>query len=216
MKKLILILPMFLMVACGNSVDFKESPIPNFEGRGSVSPEELNFDNLNTKIFTAHCTQCHVGYNDYQAVFEDKDKILSAVLKGTMPKNAPALNDELKLLLASWVRAGAPEGSSVNAPPVVTELGPTWESLSRRVFFPKCVQCHNPQGQAKFLDLSTRQSFFENRVGLLGNFENAETSYLVEVLQDTIEPMPPTFSGLERLTDEEIQIVIEWIKQGLP
>ena len=66
-----------------------------------------------------------------------------------MPKNAPALNGNLKALLNEWVKEGAPAGSE-NIPSTPTKLVATWESLSKKVIFPKCVQCHNPNGQAKF------------------------------------------------------------------
>lgn len=140
---------------------------------------------------------------------------MDAVLKGRMPKNAAPLNDNLKGLLNTWVTSGAPRGGQ-NTSPVGTKLVATWESLSRKVFFPKCVQCHNPNGQASFLDLSTRQKFFDQRDDLLNNFEDVETSYLIEVVTDPDEPMPPSDSNIERLNKEEINTLIEWIKKGLP
>ena len=67
-----------------------------------------------------------------------------------------------------------------------------------------------------FLDLSTRQNFFDQRHNLLNNFEDVENSYLIEIITDPEEPMPPTWSNIERLNEEEVKTLIEWIKKGLP
>ena len=77
----------------------------------------------------------------------------------------------LKQLVSEWVNGGAPLGVPGGQDGEV-DLKPTWVSLSKKVFFPKCVMCHNPRGEASFLDLSDRQKFFENRVELLNNFED--------------------------------------------
>jgi hypothetical protein len=213
MKTFLILTLLVIFTSCGNSLEFKESPIP--PNIGQFKGIAISFDNIKEKILGPQCIQCHVAYNDYQIVFSDKDKILNAVLKGTMPKNAPALSDDLKSLLSAWVRSGAPLGGGKEPLPP-TELEPTWDSLSKKVFFPKCVQCHNPNGQAKFMDLSTRQRFFEERDYLLNNFEDVENSFLVEILRDTEEPMPPRYSNLEMLSEEEVKVIIKWVENGLP
>lgn len=213
MKTLLGIFTLILLTSCGNSVEFKESPIPEF--RGTFPVTALTFENINNQILKPNCIQCHAGYSDYETVFSERENILDAVLKGRMPKNAPALDDDLKALLNAWVKEGAPAGGG-NTAPVPTKLVATWESLSKKVIFPKCVQCHNPNGQASFLDLSTRQKFFDQRHDLLNNFEDVENSYLIEVITDPDEPMPPEYSNIERLNEEEVKTLIEWIKKGLP
>lgn len=207
------ILSLFILISCGNKTEFKEE-IPDFSRR-RVPLTSLTFEKMNTDIFSSSCVQCHPGYADYNTVFNERDEILAAVLENRMPKNAPALNDGLKSILSAWVRAGAPFGGRGNLPDPI-ELEANWESLSKRVFFPKCVQCHNPNGQASFLDLSTRQKFFEQRDYLLNNFEDVEQSYLIEILRDPEEPMPPEWSDLDRLSEKEIEVIIQWIKNGLP
>jgi uncharacterized membrane protein len=213
MKTLFSTLSLFLLISCGNSVEFKENFIPNF--RGAFPATALNFENISKKIIEPHCLKCHPGYDDYQTIFNQKDSILDAVLSGRMPKNAPALDNNLKGLLSSWVRQGAPLGRGVSQP-VPIGLEATWESVSKRIIFPKCVQCHNPEGQASFLDLSTRQKFFEQREDLLNNFQDAQNSYFIEVITDPEEPMPPVWSNIERLKEEEVKVLIEWIEKGLP
>ena len=219
MKTIILsVLSLTLLTSCGNSLEFKEDPVPSFGNTQRGIQNTIDFNQVQTEIFSKSCNQCHPGYSDYKAVFDDRNKILKAVQRGTMPKNAPALDNDLQEMLSQWVLAGAPNTLDLNPPPPTQEekLMATWSSLSKRVFFPKCVQCHNPQGQASFLDLSTRQKFFDQRDYILNNFEDVETSFLIEVLRDPNEPMPPAYSGLERLDEEEIKAVIKWIELGLP
>jgi len=213
MKAQLITLILILLISCGNSTEFKESPIP--QSRGSFPVTSLTFDNINEQIIKPNCTQCHAGYSDYEVVFAEKDNILDAVLKGRMPKNAPALDSRLKSMLQTWIARGAPLGAGGEAPKP-TELVATWESISKRIIFPKCVQCHNPNGQASFLDLSSRQKFFEQREDLLNNFEDAQNSYLIEVITDPEEPMPPTWSNIPPLNQNEVKILIEWITKGLP
>lgn len=213
MKILNIVILSVFFISCGNSVEFKEDLIPNFSGQIPLS--SLNFTTIKNSIIDKSCLKCHAGYSEYETVFKIKDKILQMVLDGRMPKNAPALDDELKGLLSAWVRAGAPKGNFKD-PVKAGGLEPTWESLSKNVFFPKCVQCHNPNGQANFQDLSTRQSFFDSRHDLLNSFEDAENSYLIEVITDPDEPMPPEWSGIERLNEKEIKTIIKWIGLGLP
>ena len=213
-KTKIYLLLMILVCSCGNSIEFKEGRPSPFQGNASLA--ELNFENISEKILTPKCISCHPGYSDYNTVFGKKDDMLSNILSNRMPKNAAPLEDDLKGLFAAWVQRGAPIGDDVSQPPVVTNLEANWESLSKKVFFPKCVSCHNPSGQAKFLDLSNRQSFFDNRVELLNNFEDPEQSYLLEVMNDFVEPMPPFGSGFDSVTQEEKETIKEWIELGLP
>jgi len=221
MKSVLFIILIFILSSCGDYVEFKEELfVPT---QGTLPAKKVTFSEVSDKIFKTSCTQCHPGYSDYNSVFPDANKILDAVLTGRMPKNAPALNQDSKELLNSWVRDGAPlsqEQRTRTKPPGQSEpndeLVATWSSISKKLIFPKCVSCHNPSGQASFLDLSTRQSFFNEREYLLNNLSDANNSYLVEILRDTEEPMPPVWSGIERLSEKEIQVIIEWIDKGLP
>jgi hypothetical protein len=123
------------------------------------------------------------------------------------------------------VDAGAPEFSGANSgqkPEEPLGLEPNWKSISELIVFPKCLVCHNPNGEAKFLDLSTRQSFFEKRDELFGegqkflDFLDPANSYVIGVITDEFEPMPPEYSGLPRLNEDEVRTLMEWIGLGLP
>ncbi len=223
MKNLLFIL---LLVSCGNYTDFKEEISSSSPGGspGIEAGEErelISFEQIKNKVLEPSCIKCHVGYDDYTTVKNDITKILSEVSQNKMPKNAEPLSDDLKNLLRNWYTMGTPlevsDSDEDNLPgDQVQELVATWESVSKRIIYPKCVACHSPNGQARFLDLSTRQKFFENRDYLLNNFESPESSYLIEVITDPIEPMPPSWSPFTRLTNKEVNILIEWIGKGLP
>lgn len=90
-----------------------------------------------------------------------------------------------------------------------------WNSLSAGIFVQRCIPCHNPKGQARFLDLSTRENIIAESARLF-DFENPQASYLIEVIRDPLEPMPPKTSSLKPLEEDEVQILIDWIAQGLP
>lgn len=209
-----------IISGCGN---YDKGSSSFSSGFREFSGAAITFEEVKTKILEPHCLRCHIQYNQYDSVKIESKQILDAVLGNRMPKNAAPLSPDLKGILAQWVTSGAPLGGDTAPPPVDQELKPNWESLSRRVIAPKCMVCHNPNGQASFLDLSTRQAIFENRDRdyfgqKLIDFEQPEESYLVSIVQDEFEPMPPPppVSNLERLTDREVEALIQWIKKGLP
>ena len=218
----VLVFACVLFSSCGNyseSKGFKESLSGDFnESTG------LDFKIVSQEIFSPKCTSCHIQYESYSGVARDLAAIKSAVESDRMPKNSLPLSPALKDLLSRWINAGAPnnvdsqDGNDQTGPVV---LAPNWESLSENVFYPKCFACHNPNGQAKFLDLSTRQAFFEARdrdfggVRLL-DFEDPEGSYLIEVINDPFEPMPPVWSNIPALKPEEVSTIVDWIRKGLP
>jgi len=181
-----------------------------------LAKSSLEFQSVQAAIFTPHCVRCHQSYASYNGVRRELAAINSAVAANRMPKSAPPLSENLKQLLQSWISAGAPERAGEPAPepaPVVLEAN--WKSISENILAPKCLVCHNPDGQAKFLDLSSRQAIFSARSKLL-DFDNPEASYLLAVVQDPDEPMPPPSSNIPRLNSREIEVLTEWIALGLP
>lgn len=215
--KMILISIIFILTSCGNYSEQKGVLEDTFN-RNLDAP--LDFKAISDNIIKPHCLSCHQQYSSYEGVKNEISNILNAVESNRMPKNAAPLSRGKKELLAAWAAAGAPQGAGT-PPPANEELEATWVSLSSKVFFPKCLVCHNPQGQAKFLDLSTRQAFFEQRDREFGgekllNFEQPEESYLISVINDPFEPMPPVWSNIEQLKPEEVEVIIEWIEKGLP
>jgi mono/diheme cytochrome c family protein len=111
-------------------------------------------------------------------------------------------------------------GRPTHTPQVSQELKATSQSLWSLVFNPRCVACHNPSGQARFLDLSSPEVVRSQRDRLFGEeklIDESEpaNSYLIKVILDPVEPMPPISSGLTQLNKNEITAIEEWIRDGL-
>lgn len=215
-----IILSSILLSSCGNYVDSKFS-------EETIKTEQLevlssSFDSIKTSILSSRCISCHQQYNNYDNVIQELTSIQAAIDSNRMPKTGGPLSDSQKAVFAAWVNKGAPEkNGDVIKLPAPNKLEANWKSINQNIITPKCLVCHNPQGQAKFLDLSNRQSIYDKRNKLYGgikliNFDNPEESYLVQILNDEEEPMPPVWSNINRLTDEQVKIIKEWITLGLP
>lgn len=211
------------LFGCGNYEEFKEDPSALFS---RVAPNtSLSFETIKNQVLAPKCVKCHPGYNDYENVFSKLNQIVSEVRSDSMPKDGP-LNTEDKQLLFSWIFAGAPRGE-VTTPPPPQQTGPTLESLARGVFGNKCIACHrvnpddpNDRGEAPFAlndrkDLIIYATQFNPFVF---DFEFPEESEFVKrfTSDNPVELMPPARSGFEPLTQEERELVIEWIRRGLP
>ena len=217
----LLILAYLTLSACGN---YSEKKIKE-ETISLSAQEELSsdFNSIKKIIFSSRCTTCHQQYETYSGVSRELPAIAEAINSDRMPKSGGPLTVSQKNLLTRWIEKGAPEnnnGLTIPVNPVVLESN--WTSISENIIFPKCLVCHSSQGQAKFLDLSTRQDFFLNRDRIFANgtklinFEVSENSYLIQILKDPEEPMPPVWSKIPRLTETEIATLNKWIALGLP
>jgi uncharacterized membrane protein len=219
-KTVILFLSSILLSSCGNYLDQKKSAPDS----GQSIQEALSSEFLSVKeiVFSARCTSCHQQYNNYQGVIRELSAIQAAVASNRMPKTGGPLTDKQKAILFDWIAKGAPDRADNILGPQPLPLAPTWKSLSENVIFPKCLVCHNPQGQAKFLNLSTRQSIFDSRNRVFGDgsklidLDMPEDSYLLQILNDSIEPMPPIESNISRLTADEMNTLTQWLRLGLP
>jgi mono/diheme cytochrome c family protein len=198
-----------LMGGCSYTIDktAKAGPVAS----GGLAP---GFSEVRAKIFSPACAECHLQYEEYEYVRDDAAKIQSAVNENRMPKRFP-LTADLKDLLNRWIEGGAPrDPETVTAEPE-KPLTADWESLRRRIFVPKCLVCHNPQGQAPWINLSDRASAVKTLLPFI-NLAKPEDSYLMERLSSTEEPMPPFEYSLEQLNAEEIALVLQWLALGLP
>lgn len=234
MKSLFTILFVILFISCGSPKYEKfdkqdeismEKPDNQAEKSDDQVVQVITFETIKDDILEKNCISCHPQYSIYSEVFNDKDSILDAVLTDRMPKKAEPLQLRLKNILSSWVESGAPKNSE---PPLDENdnngdgdmnenvLEANWTSISKNIFFPKCVQCHNQNGEGKFLDLSSIDKIRESKGYLIGDSSKAEESLLYEVITDPFEPMPPPRSGLDRLNQDEIDVIVEWIKKDLP
>lgn len=209
MKTIVLILAGLVLSSCGD-----RTPLQFQEQKDATLTSEIDFVSVKKIIIGPKCVSCHRQYDTYSGVTADLDKIMSAVESERMPKNSKPLSDTQKEFLRKWVALGAPAGEQ-SQPDDNGELKATWTSLSAKVFGSKCIQCHNPAGEAKFLDLSSREAIWKEREKLF-NFDDPAASYFITVISDPEEPMPPVWSGLPRLEEKEIEVLKKWIGEGLP
>lgn len=191
-----------------------------------IPPEDrLTFDNLTQKVFQPHCIRCHGSFSDYATVKNKINAIVNMVRSDAMPLGG-ALPNDLKTLLFEWAAAGAPQDATGPTPnpnpnpnpvpvPQPMPLEPTYKSLNQHIFAKKCVACHNPSGRAAFLDLSSYEGISKARSWLF-DFRRPERSDIIDEITDDEEPMPPRGSPFERVTQAEIQTLIQWIRNGIP
>ncbi len=188
---------------------------------GPLSTTSPDFASVKKDVFK-RCTICHEQYKTFRGITRELEAIGNAVALNRMPKSGGPLSPEQKDILNRWIQNGAPEfanqpAQTIEFPP----LEPNWNSIYDGIIAPKCLACHNPRGQAKFLDLSSRDSIFSQRDRKFGgvkfiNLENIESSYLVQILIDEEEPMPPIWSNIKVLNDEELRIFKQWLSLSLP
>jgi cytochrome c553 len=205
-------------------------------------PEEfVGFNQIKEKLFKPKCIGCHSHYNDYNVVKRDLGSIVSAISTQKMPyakrpnKPVEPLEDSLNQLLTQWVNQGAPFSQAMPDGPNedTLELKPTWISLRNNIFGPKCIQCHNAYGPRAPTKMDT---FFElrkwhNKSPKLFDFNDPENSHFIGSMRGRVnpdndefffDPMPfnskaddvPT--DLAPVSDEEIEVIKEWIKLQLP
>ena len=226
-KIIIFLMTGLILSSCNNIFNQSETPLAlplkNPLQQDTLSATTLDFESVKKSVFAARCTSCHQQYNNYQGVLRELPAIEAAVNSNRMPKSSGPLTDSQRSLLSKWIASGAPENEGVsNNPALPINLEPTWKSISENVIIPKCLVCHNPQGQAKFLDLSSRQKIYENRNRVFAggakliDLESPEKSYLVGILLDEDEPMPPVWSNIPPLSIDEIEIIKQWLGLGLP
>ena len=203
---------MILLYSCGNSQKFKESPSPlNFDDGSNLSA--ITFEQVKSEVFEKSCTQCHSLYNQFDTINRELTSITASIRSLRMPKNS-SLTSEQREVFERWIAAKAP-GPDTQAPVEPPKLEATYASVNQFIFAKKCTACHSPQGQVPFVDLSTRFAIFKQRDYLL-DFEKPDRSYILEVIQDPFEPMPPKDSAFDQLTDKEIKILQKWIGLGMP
>jgi mono/diheme cytochrome c family protein len=205
---------LLILTGCGNYEEFKEDPSAAF---GNILPSTaLSFETIKKEVLQENCIGCHSGYENYDNVLTDIEDIKREVIAGSMPKGSTLAQDK-KVLLLSWIAGGAQRGViSIQPDPSDTDkLAPNYASINKNILQRSCTVCHNPQGEVPWLDFSSRVSLFSLRDQLF-DFDDAPSSYIIEVITDPAEPMPPLDSPFDQLTDEEVEVFTEWIRLGLP
>ena len=185
-------------------------------GRGGFSEKitNLDFQSVQTQVLQNKCVQCHARYENYAAVVAEFDDILDSVVTGRMPKDASELTRSEIGILNSWAANGFPYMAGAE-PPEQIEMEPYWESISQRVFQPHCTACHSPDGEVPWLDFTNYESVIAKKDELF-NIADPRNSYMIEVILDPEEPMPPLESNVRSLSQEQLRVLLDWIGQDLP
>jgi len=74
--------------------------------------------------------------------------------------------------------------------------------LKEKVFQPRCYRCHDPADETLIQD-------YENVVLNIQLIQK-------RVFEDQRKPMPPKRDGVEQLTEQQANLLKDWIKAGTP
>ena len=186
----------------------------------------IHFDWVKTNVFQAgKCTQCHgansrINLTTYESTMAaaDKDgkkliipgdfensKLYKEVESGRMPKGGPKLDDNLIFALAFWIKLGAKPQENLNIPPPmepITELN--FAVLEKKIFGPQCSSCHSSNGEAFYVDLTTRDAMMDKI-----NLEDPKNSRIYKAVFSGRMPQ-----GGPRLSNEDIALILQWISEG--
>lgn len=192
-----------------------------------TAPVVLNFASVQP-IFSQRCLRCHdagsrFSMASYGDLFAIRDRIQVVLESDRMPLDGPLPSAQKQLVMA-WLKAGAPEQSdqslacsSETPGPEAGETGPislSYQGLKSTFLSAKCLACHRTGGSAARYDFSNYGTLVSLRIF---DLEEPEDSKIVEVvLKEGRGQMPPIRSNIPRLTEAEVDFLIEWIRAGLP
>lgn len=122
------------------------------------------------------------------------------------PNKAPPLGADEVAQITDWVSNGAADD---------TALGDAskFQAIQDKIIQPKCTKCHTDEGSAEHIALDTVKD-------LTGGGEAfvlpkmADVSWLVEITQPGHAEMPPPTSGVAPITQEEWNVIKDWINSG--
>ena len=228
----------FFLLLLAASCDYRRvKEQPRVSRNTNFSIASLSYASVNAQVFSAHCLDCHgtkggVNLETYGETVKHLGAIKNALLSKQMPPpadaaNYPPLSESQIGLVVAWIEAGAPELSGGIPDPVPTPeptpndplppaetLKPTYASINKLIFGPKkCLECHVAGGRAEDYPMTTREEIIDPKIGLV-NFSEPEKSSLVMSIQDG--SMPPRRLNLPKIPEEDINVIIEWIRQGAP
>ena len=186
---------------------------------------KVSYQLINKKILMPKCVLCHghsggVSLETYAEVYGYIDKIKEvSITTSSMPKAPyPSLNDEERTLLATWIKAGAPEnalgGSDTEMPPANERLLPTFASIKKNILQNKCLVCHSPGNDGEDVSLNSAEDMINSPRDIVIPGDPDSSELVLSVLPTARKIMPPKRSGISQLKPEEIEIIKQWIMNG--
>lgn len=215
---------------------------PNADrGNGSLSAETLITDDLVMNYSLRTCLNCHAGskpptLDTASTVKANIDKVIQDLEKDSMPPISAgysSLTACQKDLVKAWANNSARtigeiascKNTGVGTNPVLPilpiELMPlNFETLKTKILLPKCVVCHNPDGDDWEAALIPFTSYSEIASGEFAKYWTAPAASS-RVIEDIVDigagvSMPPVDSGLKPLSVQEIDFISRWIDAGKP
>ncbi len=210
-------------------------------GNTTLAADTLITDELVMSYSLRSCQNCHAGQkqptlDSAAAMKANIVKVLVEVQGGDMPPAdagyAP-LSECQKSLVKAWAD-GSPKtvgeiaacknsgaGTTPEPPIIPIELMPlNYETLKTKILLPKCVLCHNPNGEDWEAALIPFTSYAELTTGEYARYWNApaaSSKVIEEVTEHDGEVgMPPSDSGVKPLTTQEVDFITRWIDAGKP
>lgn len=220
------------------------NPIPPEDTTEPVNPSDppvdtcdlVDFNTVNIKVFQAKCTTCHddtmsVDLQSYSKIQNHLAEVKWMVMNDKMPPKKP-LDKDLKDLVLKWIDQGAPETVSLPShceieepaiPVPLKPLVPTYNSIREHFLEKKCIACHFGE-KTSFAkkgddDEDKKPDFSSYKVMVaqtwLFDFKKPHKSEIVDVIVDGEMP-PASADSSKKLTQAELNTLIEWIRLGLP
>lgn len=193
---------------------------------GEISP---TFAWIQANVFNSRCVICHRGtsapagldLSSYQLISSSGrvlpgnpagSVLFQRINNNTMPPGGPALSDEVKQAIATWIQNGAkndaPEGGlpggNPATPPPLPPLEPKFSSIMANIIGPRCLACHDSTQRTGGVVLQDYNSVMLRVVR--GDAESSD-------LYDEVEKNDMPASG-GPLTFEQKESIRQWINQG--
>lgn len=224
--------------ACNNYNLLQDSQVLSGTQTG-LGEEALISTEIVQRTTLSSCQHCHSGLkqpilNSKATVLASLGKVQSEVFSEQMPPRSSgykAVTECEKEILKKWVELGTPDTSNVKVsslpgcanstpkPPEsipISQMPLDYQTLATKILQPKCLNCHNPDGDPDAQDiLLFPYSELASKPTLLGT-SSAQSKLVRMVTRTDEERMPPPESNIPALTSEEIDFLKKWIDAGHP
>lgn len=99
-------------------------------------------------------------------------------------------------------------------PAPTPELEPTFRSIQAKILAPKCISCHRVGGRVPGITFNSKEELLNSPYELVIPGNPAESGIVLVLRPGARKPMPPPDSGISPVSQRELGIIEEWIRQG--
>jgi hypothetical protein len=215
-----IILFLLLLVSCQDVFLPKSELEFGINTFNKLNGEPIYFEELKSKVLIPYCIECHGEYKKYKNVFGSAKEILKSVENRSMPKNREILDSAYIQLIEDWIKSGRRNKPAQVAPdtldPINLEVKPTFLSISKHIFEPKCNRCHNEDDYYTLIDTTSLNALRNVKDLVMEDINDPYMSTFIKSIYGEERTMPPRKTKLDHLTKEEVDVIIEWFKLDLP